>query len=145
MLSTIFPEMKGTQSDVFLNFYLLLSLPLCLFSHFQPLGHGFALLSVPMLLGEHSPTWLIFGFWYTTHGQLDYHAYRVVFRVINNNNDKTVSFTHTIYSEQCSKHLAYMIDLFPVILDILEYNYFTFLWCLWGIITNIFMCLNLGK
>lgn len=35
--------------------------------------------------------------------------------------------------------------LFPVILDILEYNYFTFLWCLWGIITNIFMCLNLGR
>ena len=52
---SVFHEIKGTQSDIFLNSYILTFLP-SLFSHFQSLGPSFALVSVPMLLREHSLT-----------------------------------------------------------------------------------------
>lgn len=95
---------------------MYLILIVCLFSPFQPGGHGFVLLSILRLSVEYSPAWIIFSFWSAMHGQSDNHAYRIVFKVINNNNNKisNIIFEHFIYNRQCSKSLAYMISFNPV-------------------------------
>lgn len=92
-----FPEMKRIQNDVFLNACLLFSLSFCLFSEFQYDGHSCVLLSMPRLLVEYSSTWIIFGFWSAIHRQHNNYACRIIFRVINNNNNKNHNITMSIY------------------------------------------------
>lgn len=100
---------------IYFEFVYVTPIVFCLFSHFQLIDHGFALLSRPMLLLKHSPTWLILGFWSAIHGQPENHTCKVVFRVINNNNYKNnnIIYKHVMYNRQCSKHLSYMILFNP--------------------------------
>lgn len=99
-----------------MDFWILVYYSHCLFSHSQAGGHGFVLLSVPRLLVEHSPTWIIRGFWSAIHGQPNNHACRILFRVISNNNNKIndIPYAHLLHNRQCSRHFAYVISFNPV-------------------------------
>lgn len=62
------------------------------------------------LLGEHCPTWLIFGLWSARRGQPGDHACTIVVRVISKNSNKNnIIYEHLIYNRHRWSHLILSI------------------------------------
>lgn len=88
---------KKFQSDIF---WILIPYSHCLFIF----SLTFNLLAMTLsccpcrLLGEHSPTSLIFGLWSARRGQPGDHACRIAVRVINNSNKSNIIYEHVIHN-----------------------------------------------